>query len=37
LTRGAADHSPDATRRPYWMMRPLKPAKEVFGLEEVRR
>jgi anaerobic selenocysteine-containing dehydrogenase len=35
LTRGAAGHSPDATRRPYWMMRPLKPAKEVFGLEEM--
>ena len=35
LTRGAIGYSPDATRRPYWMMRPLKPAKEVFRLEEV--
>ena len=31
-TRAADLVSPDATRRPYWFMRPLKPAKEVFKL-----
>ncbi|HEX6076564.1 MAG TPA: molybdopterin dinucleotide binding domain-containing protein [Micromonosporaceae bacterium] len=33
-TRPATDHSPDATRRPYWLMRPLKPARQHFGLPE---
>ena len=32
LARGADGHSPDGTRRPYWLMRPLKPAKEFFQL-----
>ncbi len=32
LTRAADRHSPDGTRRPYWMMRPLKPPKDVFML-----
>jgi anaerobic selenocysteine-containing dehydrogenase len=32
LTRSAVDHSPDGTRRPYWMKRPLKPVKEAFRL-----
>jgi anaerobic selenocysteine-containing dehydrogenase len=32
LTRPADTHSPDGTRRPYWLMRPLKPAREVFRL-----
>jgi hypothetical protein len=27
-------HSPDGTRRPYWLMRPLKPAKDVFRLPQ---
>src|SRR6266545_2120796 len=32
LTLPADRHSPDGTRRPYWLMRPLKPAKDVFAL-----
>jgi hypothetical protein len=31
-TRPAVTHSPDGTRRPYWLMRPLKPSREVFRL-----
>ncbi len=31
-TRPAARHSPDGTRRPYWLKRPLKPAKAHFKL-----
>jgi anaerobic selenocysteine-containing dehydrogenase len=31
-TRPASKHSPDGTRRPYWMLRPLKPAKSVYNL-----
>jgi anaerobic selenocysteine-containing dehydrogenase len=34
LTRPASSHSPDGTRRPYWLLRPLKPAREVFRLPE---
>jgi hypothetical protein len=34
LTRSADTHSPDGTRRPYWLMRPLKPAREFFRLPE---
>ncbi|HEX8651278.1 MAG TPA: molybdopterin-dependent oxidoreductase [Pyrinomonadaceae bacterium] len=33
-TRPADRHSPDGTRRPYWLMRPLKPAREVYRLPE---
>ena len=29
---GAAEVSPDGTRRPYWLMRPLKPGPEVYRL-----
>ncbi|HEX6197640.1 MAG TPA: molybdopterin dinucleotide binding domain-containing protein [Jiangellaceae bacterium] len=29
-TRDARKHSPDGTRRPHWLMRPLKPAKAAF-------
>ena len=37
LTRPATEHSPNGTRRPYWMKRPLKPTKEAYQLsEEVR-
>ena len=36
LTRNALAVSPDETRRPYWMMRPLKPSKEIFKLPKVR-
>jgi anaerobic selenocysteine-containing dehydrogenase len=31
-TRPAALHSPDGTRRPYWLLRPLKPARDVYRL-----
>jgi anaerobic selenocysteine-containing dehydrogenase len=32
LTRSALTHSPDGTRRPYWLKRPLKPVKEAYAL-----
>ena len=32
--RGAAGHSPDGTRRPYWLLRPLKPARDAYRLTE---
>jgi anaerobic selenocysteine-containing dehydrogenase len=32
LTRPADRFSPDGTRRPYWLLRPLKPARESFRL-----
>jgi hypothetical protein len=35
MTRGAELHSPDGTRRPYWLMRPLKPSKDVFMFNKV--
>jgi anaerobic selenocysteine-containing dehydrogenase len=31
-TRAAADHSPDGTRRPHWLIRPLRPAREAYLL-----
>jgi anaerobic selenocysteine-containing dehydrogenase len=31
-TRGADRFSPDGMRRPYWLLRPLKPAREVYRL-----
>ncbi len=34
MARGADRHSPDRTRRPFWLMRPLKPAKEFFRLPD---
>ena len=34
LTRSAVDHSPDGTRRPYWLKRPLKPVKAAYKLPE---
>lgn len=37
LTRRADLHSPDHTRRPFWMMRPLKPVKEAFSIPGQRR
>jgi anaerobic selenocysteine-containing dehydrogenase len=30
--RSADTHSPDGTRRPFWLMRPLKPSKEAFRI-----
>ena len=32
LARSARTHSPDGTRRPYWLKRPLKPVKEAYAL-----
>jgi anaerobic selenocysteine-containing dehydrogenase len=34
MTRPADKYSPDKTRRPYWMLRPLKPAREFYKLPE---
>jgi anaerobic selenocysteine-containing dehydrogenase len=34
FTRPADEHSPDGTRRPYWLLRPLKPAREFYKLPE---
>lgn len=34
MTRSAVDHSPDGTRRPGWLKRPLKPVKEAYKLPE---
>jgi len=32
LARPASHHSPDGTRRPYWLLRPLKPGREAYKL-----
>jgi anaerobic selenocysteine-containing dehydrogenase len=32
ITRPAAQVSPDGTRRPYWLLRPLKPSREAYRL-----
>ncbi len=32
LARPASKYSPDGTRRPYWLKRPLKPTKEAYKL-----
>ena len=37
LTRRADLYSPQHTRRPVWMMRPLKPVREAFSIPEQRR
>ena len=37
MTRPASAHSPDGTRRPYWLKRPLKPTREAYRLPEDRR
>ncbi|MEM7539478.1 MAG: molybdopterin-dependent oxidoreductase [Chloroflexota bacterium] len=34
LTRSATYHSPDGTRRPAWLKRPLSPTKEAYKLGE---
>jgi hypothetical protein len=36
-TRPAGQFSPDGTRRPYWLLRPLKPAREVYRLPQAKR
>jgi anaerobic selenocysteine-containing dehydrogenase len=32
--RPAAEHSPEGTRRPYWLLRPLKPGKDAYRLAQ---
>jgi hypothetical protein len=34
LTRSARTHSPDGTRRPYWLLRPLKPGHDAYKLPD---
>ena len=34
LTKPADQYSPDGTRRPYWLKRPLKPVREAYNLPE---
>jgi hypothetical protein len=34
MARPADRYSPDGTRRPFWMLRPLKPAREFYRLPE---
>ncbi len=34
-TRKASEYSPDGTRRPYWLPRPLKPSKEAYKLPQL--
>ena len=29
---GARASTPDGTRRPYWLLRPLKPSRDVYRL-----
>ena len=31
-TRPATTHSPDGTRRPHWLIRPLRPSREAYRL-----
>jgi anaerobic selenocysteine-containing dehydrogenase len=33
-TRAARDVSPDGTRRPYWLLRPVRPEKEAYVLPD---
>ena len=35
-TRPAEQCSPDGTRRPYWLLRPLKPARDVYRLPHAK-
>ena len=32
LARSAEDHSPDGTRRPYWLLRPVRPERSAYDL-----
>jgi anaerobic selenocysteine-containing dehydrogenase len=32
MTKPAITNSPDGSRRPYWLLRPLKPSREVYKL-----
>ncbi len=31
-TRSADEHSPDGTRRPYWLLRPVRPERQAYRL-----
>jgi hypothetical protein len=33
-TRSALAVSPDGTRRPYWLLRPLKPGRDIYRLPQ---
>ena len=33
-TRTAERYSPDGTRRPYWLLRPVRPQREAYRLPE---
>jgi anaerobic selenocysteine-containing dehydrogenase len=33
-TRSADQHSPDGTRRPYWLLRPVRPERHAYALPE---
>ena len=35
-TRPADRHSPDGSRRPYWLLRPLKPSREAYRLPSAK-
>ncbi|MGH7501130.1 MAG: molybdopterin-dependent oxidoreductase [Longimicrobiales bacterium] len=37
LTRAADRYSPDGTRRPHWLMRPLRPTREAYRLPAHRQ
>ena len=37
LARPAEAHSPDGTRRPYWLLRPVRPEREAYKLPEERK
>ena len=34
LARSALRHSPDGTRRPYWLLRPVRPERQAYQLSE---
>jgi hypothetical protein len=36
-TRPADRHSPDGSRRPYWLLRPLKPGRDAYRLQPPAR
>jgi anaerobic selenocysteine-containing dehydrogenase len=37
MTKPAWEHSPDGSRRPYWLLRPLKPAREAYKIPEGKK
>ncbi|MCG6958100.1 MAG: molybdopterin-dependent oxidoreductase [Gemmatimonadetes bacterium] len=34
MARGADEHSPDGTRRPYWLLRPVRPERGAYRLPD---